>query len=84
MYDFQTSYPAYKEPKEKTEMIVLNAIRQLKECCDREIKKFTGLEINQVSGRRNKLMNEGVIYCSRVDKYPETGRTVNYWREKKN
>lgn len=84
MYDFQTSYPAYKEPKEKTEMIVLNAIRQLKECCDREIQKFTGLEINQVSGRRNDLLERGLIERVRVDKYPETGRTVNYWREKKN
>ena len=83
MYDFQTSYPAYKEPKGETEIIVLNAIRQLGECCDRQIKKLTGLEINQVSGRRNKLMNEGIIYCSRVDTYPETGRKVNYWREKK-
>ena len=83
MYDFQTSYPAYKEPKGETEIIVLNAIRQLGECCDRQIKKLTGLEINQVSGRRNDLLERGLIERVRVDTYPETGRKVNYWREKK-
>lgn len=80
-YDFDTSYPAFKEPgKDRCREIVLSAIRTLGVCCDKQIAEYLGWEINRVTGRRGELLIEDKIVC--VGKWKSGKRTVNWWKVK--
>lgn len=63
----------------RREQQVLSAISELRVATDREIATHTGLEINQVTGRRNSLANKKKIEVAYIDK-SFTGRSVNYWK----
>lgn len=60
---------------------VLEAIKILQPCTDRDIKKFTGLEINQVTPRRFELANASFPlikpFGSRIDETSK--KEVTLW-----
>lgn len=81
-YDFQTSYQAYTEVKEnidKCRAKVLNAIKELGVCTDKDIANKLGWEINRVTGRRGELVIEGKVISDGKRKDLKTNRPVNYW-----
>jgi predicted HTH transcriptional regulator len=57
---------------------VLKAVGKNPQSCDREIKSITGLEINSVTARRNKLVELGYLRANGT-KLSSTGRTVLSW-----
>jgi hypothetical protein len=50
------------------------------DCCDRELAEIAELKINQLTGRRNGLMEEGCIEDAGTKEDPVTHRTVHIWR----
>jgi len=50
------------------------------DCCDRELAEIGELKINQLTGRRNGLLEEGCIEDAGTKEDPETHRTVHFWR----
>lgn len=83
VYDYQTSYQAYTEVKEnidKCRAKVLNAIKELGICTDKDIANKLGWEINRVTGRRGELVIEGKVISDGKRKDVKTNRPVNYWR----
>lgn len=81
-YDFQTSYSAYKEPgKDRCREIVLQAIKQLGVCNDKQIAEYLKWPINRVTPRRGELETAGKIEGAGKGKNSE-GRMVNWWRVK--
>lgn len=79
-YDYQTSYPAFKEPgKCESREKVLSAIRALGICNDKGIAEFLKWPINRVTPRRGELEIAGKIESAGKRKNSE-GRTVNFWR----
>lgn len=83
MYDYKTSYPAYKEPgKDQCRGIVLAAVRTLGECNDKQIAAYLNWPINRVTPRRGELFIAGIVERSERRKN-EDGRLVNWWRIKK-
>lgn len=85
VYDYQTSYPAYEEVKESVEKCrakVLQAIKELGVCTDKDIANKLGWEINRITNRRGELVIEGKVVCDGKRKDLITNRTVNYWRVK--
>ena len=80
-YDYQTSLPAFKEPgKDICRSKVLDAIKKLGWCCDRQIAEFLDWPINRVTPRRGELFTAGKIENFGLRKYE--GRAVNWWRVK--
>lgn len=76
-----TSRKAYREIIPRLgplETKVLKAVYRNPQSCDRELKGITGLEINSVTARRNKLVALGFL---REDgtKLSSTGKTVLSW-----
>ena len=85
-YDFQTSYPAFKENpvgKDLCRSLVLVAIRKIQPCTDAQIADHLEWKINRVTGRRGELVTLGLIERVAKKKDPETNRTVNYWQVKR-
>lgn len=81
MYDFQTSYPAFKEPgKDRCREIVLSAIKALGVCNDKQIAGYLNWPINRVTPRRGELITEGKIISD--GKRKGNGRLVNWWKVK--
>lgn len=82
-YDFQTSYPAYKEGgKDYCRQQVFLTIQKLGKCTDRMIADKLGWEINRITPRRLELVDAGKVECYYKAKDLATNRTVNYWRIK--
>lgn len=80
-YDYQTSYPAYKEKgKDVCRRKVFLAIKLLGECTDRMIADHLGWPINRVTPRRGELLSAGLIQPAGIRKDQESNRSVNWWK----
>ena len=81
-YSYDTSLPAYKEAKltlNQTQAKVLEAIRHLGICNDRQITEYLGWPINRITPRRLELLTLGKIREIKKDKDPLTNRTTSWW-----
>jgi hypothetical protein len=78
----ETSYEAYKtlEKLNEKQLSVLEAIRKLGTCNDKEIAKLLWWPINRITPRRGELAEMGKIVEAERKKDPETNRTVIYWK----
>ena len=82
----ETSKMAYdstfKERQTQRE-IIFNCLRDVLEVAnDRTISEYTGIEKNAVCGRRNELMNMGLIYCAGMEEDKLTKKMCYVWRVK--
>ena len=74
----QTSLEAYQSvPLQRREKQVLDVIKQIQPCSNRDIAKFLGWEINSITGRTNGLCSKGVVI--EFDKQVQNGRKVIRW-----
>ena len=64
----------------KMEERVFRVIAANPDCCDRELAEIAELKINQLTGRRNGLMEEGCIEDAGTKEDPVTHRLVHIWR----
>lgn len=81
-YDFDTSRPAYDDAlvsAEKRKALILNAVKVLQPCTDKQIAEFTDIPINVAVARRNELVKENKVVSLKKDKDQITGRKVNFW-----
>ena len=62
--------------------VVLGAFAEIGPASDREVKRYTGLDINIITARRNDLINAGLIEEAGKGFDPETKRSVTLWRVK--
>jgi len=62
-----------------TQRQVLEAIRLLGKCHNRQIAQFLGWEINRVTGRVRELNDKGRIREAGTMKAFDTNRTVTLW-----
>ena len=82
-----TSLDAYHDPvnREKLgrcQVIVLECLEKYPDSTDREISWKTGLAINNVTGRRNELVDLGLVEENGKRVCSISGRTVYQWRIK--
>jgi hypothetical protein len=82
MYNYTTSLPAYKEPKDKCRQIVYDAIKVSGSCTDKQVADYLRWPINRITGRRGELLAQGKIVLDKLDKDPESNRLVSYWKIK--
>ena len=77
----QTSHEAFKTLKKvgDKQSVVLNAIRHLRECNDRQLSEYLRWPINRVTPRRGELVELGMVEesCRKPD---VTGRLTIFWR----
>ncbi len=59
---------------------VLNALRTLGSASDRDVRQFTGLDINIVTARRNDLVDLGLVTDDGKKFDSDTRRHVTLWR----
>ena len=59
---------------------VFRVIAANPDCCDRELAEIADLKINQLTGRRNGLMEEGCVEDAGTKVDEVTGRIVHIWR----
>ena len=80
----QTSIEAYKEllPElSERQLRTLTALRRIGPANNTMIAKYTGLPINQVTGRVYELrFDKKLVGFSHSDKCPITGKRTNYWK----
>lgn len=79
-YQWDTSYPAYKEPKDQSRQKVFSAIQKLQPCTNQQIAKYLGLEINKITGRTRELVERKLVECAFKQPDMESGRLVNFWK----
>ena len=80
----ETSRKSYKELIEsgllgKMQQRVLSLIHQYPQNQDRIIAEIGHLRINQVTGRRNELMEMGCVQDAGIIEDQDTGKTVHIW-----
>jgi len=80
----ETSLKAYSDLKkhgklQPEEIRVLNVLSEHGPMCDFEIKERTGMEINQVTGRRNGLARKGIVVVRGTKRNPHTGKSNIIW-----
>ncbi len=63
---------------QRREKEVLTALISLKGGTDLQIAEWLGWQINQVTGRRNRLEKNGIVESYK--KIKQNGRMVNFWR----
>ena len=79
-----TSLDNYVKLKEsgklgQQEKKVYDLYKQYPQSTDKEISEYSGLPINIVTGRRNKLVEKGYICDLGVRSCSITGNTSHYW-----
>ena len=79
-----TSIKTYKEIVNegllgRMEEIVLALIKQNPFLCDREYSEISKLKINQITGRRHGLLEQGCVFDAGTKIDPVTNRTVHIW-----
>ncbi len=80
----ETSLKSYKELIEegvlgKMQERILNLFWQYPSHSDREIAEIGHLRINQVTGRRNELLDMGCVKDMGTREDYDTGKTVHIW-----
>lgn len=60
---------------------ILNVIKTIQPCTDKQISKHLGYEINRITGRRNELADKGLIVENGIVKN-EFNRNVMSWKPK--
>jgi hypothetical protein len=56
-----TSRGAYASREPTRKELVYDAIKNIQPCTDKTLASYLGWKINQVTGRRNDLLNEGLV-----------------------
>ena len=79
-----TSIKSYREIKAegllgRMQEVVMDAFITHPFTCDREIAEDTNLKINQVTGRRNELVEIGLLGDAGTIEDEVTGRSVHIW-----
>jgi predicted transcriptional regulator len=64
----------------RREKELLEMLEKIQPASDRDLAKVLYWEIGQVNGRRNALMQKGVVEEAFKAKSPLTNRTVIYWK----
>lgn len=59
--------------------IVYQTIQRYAPVCDSEIASYSGLNINNVTARRNELVDNGLVKADHVEENTKTRRQVTYW-----
>lgn len=66
----------------RREQELLRVLHLIQPACDRDIARALVWEIGQVNGRRNSLMQKGIVEEDHKARNPLTGKTVIYWKIK--
>jgi hypothetical protein len=65
----------------RLQRIVLNTIRELGSCTDKQIDFVSRInDIRSTMPRRNELLHMGLVELAYKDKCPISGRTACFWR----
>lgn len=79
-----TSSKSYKDTIEEgladsCQEQVYQVILRYQPVCDSEIASYSGLNINNVTARRNELVDKGMVKADHIEENAKTNRVVTFW-----